>query len=99
MPDRSVPLGEPRQGRARSMHEVLPQISVSALADAEEFWPASCRRLAWYEPEPSRHVAPLCKGACIADRSHQGSRVDRTYAWHGGEPACCLVRPRQRDEF
>src|SRR5262249_47732758 len=82
---------EAPQCRSCPMNQLRAQVSIAALADAEEFGFAPGAVLARYKTKPGREVAPSGEGACIADGRNQCSCVDRADARYGHQSMCCFV--------
>lgn len=78
-----VGLCQQGHGRSRALNQHLAQVSAAALGDPHQPWSAAGRDLARHQPQPCSKVAPLpeCRG--IADRSHEGGRVQRPDAGNG----------------
>jgi hypothetical protein len=60
-----------RAGATRSLNAQLPQITVAALADAEQILLASIRVFAWNQPYPGCELATLAKRSTITDHGDE----------------------------
>ena len=89
-----------RQHGSRTVDEVLTQISIAALADAEQARFAARRHLPWRQSEPGRHVSPA-RGRSRASPTAAASAVALIVPIPGivDQPPHGFVFPRHADEL
>ena len=62
-------MARPRHGGTRALDQQLAQVFVTLLADPEQLWPSTRRRLAWHQTEPRGEVTSAGKRRTIVDRA------------------------------
>lgn len=67
-------LGKTRERGARPMDQQHPQVTVTALADVQQPWFSTCRRLARHQSQPSCQLTTRAECPSISHRRHKGGR-------------------------
>ena len=84
-------MARPPHGGTRALDQQLAQVFVTSLADPEQLWPSTRRRLAWHQTEPRGEVTSAGKRRTIVDRGCQCRRIQHPDAGSSGQAPGRLI--------